>query len=231
MKVEKHSNLLKKLAGLVGIASAGMLIGIPAGAQSQGGGVLNPKPSIFNEPPYNGGGTTPTTPETAPTTPTPVPTTPEAPTTPSTPPTEGATPGGENVVALAASNGSFNTLTQALKAAGLAETLSAPGPYTIFAPTDAAFAALPPDALQELLKPENKELLVKILTYHVVPGKITSAEIKSGDVKTVEGDAVKLMADPGKGVMVNDATVVQPDLEASNGVIHAIDKVMLPPSL
>lgn len=223
MKVENHSKLLKHLVSLVGVASASMLLGLPAGAQSQGGAV-NPNPSIFNEPPYNRGRTAPTTPETTPTTPE------TTPTTPTVPPTEGAAPSGENIVALAAANGSFNTLTEALKAAGLAETLSGQGPFTVFAPTDAAFAALPQDALQELLKPENKDILAKILTYHVVPGSMTAAEIKSGEVKTVEGDAVQVKAESGS-VMVNDANVVQPDIKASNGVIHAIDKVILPPSL
>jgi uncharacterized surface protein with fasciclin (FAS1) repeats len=134
-------------------------------------------------------------------------------------------------VALAASNDSFKTLTAALKAAGLTETLSGKGPFTVFAPTDAAFAALPQDALQELLKPENKDILVKILSYHVVPGNVTSSDLKSGEVKTVEGGAVNVQVDAAKGVVVNDAKVVQPDIKASNGVIHAIDKVMLPPDL
>jgi uncharacterized surface protein with fasciclin (FAS1) repeats len=134
-------------------------------------------------------------------------------------------------VALAAANDSFKTLTAALKAAGLTETLSGQGPFTVFAPTDAAFAQLPQDALQELLKPENKDILVKILTYHVVPGNVTSGDLKPGEVKTVEGGAVNVQADPAKGVSVNDASVVQPDIKASNGVIHAIDKVMLPPDL
>jgi uncharacterized surface protein with fasciclin (FAS1) repeats len=134
-------------------------------------------------------------------------------------------------VTLAASNDSFKTLTAALKAAGLTETLSGEGPFTVFAPTDAAFAALPQDALQELLKPENKDILVKILTYHVVPGRVTSTDLKSGEVKTVEGDPVNVKVDPAAGVTVNDARVVQPDIQASNGIIHAIDKLILPPSL
>ena len=134
-------------------------------------------------------------------------------------------------MALAASNDSFKTLTAALKAAGLAETLSGKGPFTVFAPTDAAFAALPQDALQELLKPENKDILVKILSYHVVPGNVASTDLKSGEVKTVEGGPVNVQVDSAKGVTVNDAKVVQPDIKASNGVIHAIDKVILPPDL
>jgi uncharacterized surface protein with fasciclin (FAS1) repeats len=134
-------------------------------------------------------------------------------------------------VAIAAANDSFKTLTAALKAAGLTETLSGVGPFTVFAPTDEAFAALPQDALQELLKPENKAVLVKILTYHVVPGKVASTDLKSGEVKTVEGGGVNIKVDSATGVTVNDAKVVQPDIQASNGVIHVIDKVILPPDL
>lgn len=232
MKTQNHSNLLKKLAGVVAIAGASVLIGFPAEAQQQGG-ALNPSPSIFNEPPYNRRSTTPT-PEAAPSAPTTPTEQPPAasPSTPTTPSTEGATTGGDNnVVALAAANDSFKTLTAALKAADLTETLSGEGPFTVFAPTDAAFAALPQDALQELLKPENKAILVKILTYHVVPGKVTSTDLKSGEVKTVEGGAVNVKVDPAAGVTVNDAKVVQPDIQASNGVIHVIDKVILPPDI
>lgn len=238
-KVQNYNNLLKLLVSLVGMLGASILIGDPAGAQ-QPTGATNPRPSIFNEPPYNGSrtpapGTAPTTPsaqpspQTEPTTPAPAPGT--APTTPAPSPGAAQT-SNENVVALAASNDSFKTLTAALKAAGLTQTLSGKGPFTIFAPTDAAFAALPQDALQELLKPENKDILVKILSYHVVPGNVTSGEIKSGEVKTVEGAPVNVQVDSAKAVTLNnEAKVVQPDLKASNGVIHAIDKVMLPPDL
>jgi uncharacterized surface protein with fasciclin (FAS1) repeats len=234
MKTQNHSNLLKKLAGLVAIAGASALIGFPAEAQQ--GGAVNPTPSIFNEPPYNRSRTTAPTPEATPSTPTTSPTelAPEAsPSTPSQPSSEGPTTGtgGNNVVALAAANDSFETLTSALKAAGLTETLAGAGPFTVFAPTDEAFAALPQDALQELLKPENKAILVKILTYHVVPGKVTSNDLKSGGVKTVEGGEVNVKTDSAMGVTVNDAKVVQPDIQASNGVIHVIDKVILPPDL
>jgi len=234
MKTQNHSNLLKKLAGLVAIAGASALIGFPAEAQQ--GGAVNPTPSIFNEPPYNRSRTTAPTPEATPSTPTTSPTevTPEAsPSTPSKPSSEGSMTGtgGNNVVALAAANDSFETLTAALKAAGLTETLAGEGPFTVFAPTDEAFAALPQDALQELLKPENKAILVKILTYHVVPGKVTSNDLKAGGVKTVEGGEVNVKTDSAMGVTVNDAKVVQPDIQASNGVIHVIDKVILPPDL
>lgn len=194
IKNQKHnSSLFKKATYLLGIASASVLIGFPLQAQQSGGGAVNPRPSIFNEPPYNRSGGAATTPETSPSTPEATPETSPAPvpdaTTPAPAPTEGtpgASTGSENLVALAAANGSFKTLTAALKAADLTATLEGTGPFTVFAPTDQAFAALPQEALQELLKPENKALLVKILTYHVVPGKVTSTDLKSGAVKSVE---------------------------------------------
>ncbi|MBN3927023.1 fasciclin domain-containing protein [Nostoc sp. NMS4] len=194
------------------------------------GGTLNPKPSIFNEPPYNRGGNAAPS-EPAPSTPS---TTPETqPTTPSTtPPGPGASDNqGKNLLALAESNASFTTLTKALKAAGLAGALQGKDNLTIFAPTDAAFAKLPPDALQELLKPDNKEVLLKILTYHVVPGKVLAADLKSGEVKSLEGGTINIKVDPATGVTVNDAKVTQADITGSNGVIHAIDQVILPPDL
>jgi uncharacterized surface protein with fasciclin (FAS1) repeats len=148
---------------------------------------------------------------------------------PSTSPSMNSTTTSGSVVEVAASNGSFKTLTAALQAAGLDQTLASGGPYTIFAPTDEAFAALPKGVVEELLKPENRDTLVKILTYHVVSGEQTSKTLKSGEAKTLEGTpvAVKVTA---SGVMVNDAKVIQPDIEASNGIIHVIDKVMLPPT-
>lgn len=197
-------------------------------AQSSGG-PLNPRPSIFNEPPYNrGGSTTPSTPETQPTTP---PT--ETPsTTPTTPPPAGTSETqGKNLLALAESNASFTTLTKALKAAGLTGALQGNDNLTIFAPTDAAFAKLPADAVRDLLKPENKEVLLKLLTYHVVPGKVLSSDLKSGEVKSLEGGAINVKVDSANGVTVNDAKVTQADITASNGVIHAIDNVILPPDL
>ncbi|MBE8986331.1 fasciclin domain-containing protein [Nostoc sp. LEGE 12450] len=198
---------------------------------AQKGSVTNPRPSIFNEPPYNrGGSATPiepkpptpgTTPETQPG---------QKPTT--TPPGPGASDNqGKNLLALAESNASFTTLTKALKAAGLTGALQGKDNLTIFAPTDAAFAKLPADALQELLNPANKEVLLKILTYHVVPGKVLSTDLKSGEVKSLEGGAINVKVDPSTGVTVNDAKVTQADITGSNGVIHAIDQVILPPDL
>jgi len=192
---------------------------------------LNPRPSIFDEPPYNRGSqTTPSEVAPTPSTPAPTPTTP-ATETPAQPPASGTTSNqNQTVVALAESNSSFKTLTQALKAAGLTETLKGSGPFTIFAPTDAAFAKLPQDALEDLLKPENKEVLMKVLTYHVVPGKVLSRDLKPGEVKSLQGDPIAVKVD-GNGVVVNDGKVIQADIQGSNGVIHAIDNVILPPSL
>jgi uncharacterized surface protein with fasciclin (FAS1) repeats len=192
---------------------------------------VNPRPSIFNEPPYNRGGqTTPSETAPAPSTPSVEPTTPatETPAPPSTTPTTSNR--NKTVIALAESSSSFKTLTQALKAAGLTETLKGSGPFTIFAPTDAAFAKLPKDALQELLKPENKEVLIKILTYHVVPGQVLSTDLKPGEVKSLQGDPISVKVD-ANGVVINDGKVTQADIQGSNGVIHAIDNVILPPSL
>ncbi len=117
-----------------------------------------------------------------------------------------------------------------MKAAGLTEELSGKGPYTVFAPTDKAFAALPKGTVQKLLKPENREILKKILTYHVVPGEVDSSTLKPGQVKTVEGSPVRVKVS-GSNVMVNDAKVTSPDIKASNGVIHVIDKVIIPPDM
>lgn len=134
------------------------------------------------------------------------------------------------IVDIAASNGSFKTLVAAVKAAGLVEVLSGKGPFTVFAPTDAAFAALPKGTVEALLKPENKAKLQQILTYHVVPGSVMSTAIKPGQVNTVEGKPVTLST-KGNKIMVNNANVTAADIKASNGVIHVIDKVILPPGL
>jgi uncharacterized surface protein with fasciclin (FAS1) repeats len=133
------------------------------------------------------------------------------------------------IVDVATADGGFGTLVAAVSAAGLVETLSGTGPFTVFAPTDAAFAALPAGVLDALLLPENKDLLVQILTYHVVPGTVMAADVTDGDVATVEGQSVTLSTTDG--VKVNGATVVVADVAASNGVIHAIDAVILPPGV
>ena len=133
------------------------------------------------------------------------------------------------IVDVAVENGSFNTLVAAVEAAGLVETLSGEGPFTVFAPTDDAFAALPDGVVDALLLPENQDVLVQVLTYHVVPGQVLAADISDGDVATVEGQSVTLST--ADGVTVNDVMVVTPDVTASNGVIHVIDAVLLPPDV
>ena len=136
-----------------------------------------------------------------------------------------AAPG--DIVVVASNAGSFKTLVAAVKAAGLVETLQGKGPFTVFAPTDAAFAKLPPGTVEDLLKPENKAKLVAILTYHVVPGKVMAADVvKLTSAKTVEGSEVKI--DASNGVKINDSTVTTADVAADNGVIHIIDTVLLP---
>jgi len=127
-----------------------------------------------------------------------------------------------------AAAGSFTTLAKALEAAGLVQTLKGPGPFTVFAPTDEAFAKLPPGTLQDLLKPENKAKLARILTYHVVSGKVMAADVlKVTSAKAVSGDTITITTQ-GSTVMVDKAKVVKTDIAASNGVIHVIDAVILP---
>ena len=130
-----------------------------------------------------------------------------------------------DIVDTAVSAGQFKTLVKAVQAAGLVETLKGDGPFTVFAPTDAAFAKLPAGALESLLN--DKQKLTQVLTYHVVPGKVTAAQVKPGDVKTVQGQPLSVRADRGV-VMVNNARVTKTDIMASNGVIHVIDTVVLP---
>ena len=136
----------------------------------------------------------------------------------------------QNIVATAAAAGQFKTLTAAINAAGLTGTLEGPDPFTVFAPTDEAFARLPAGTVENLLKPENKAQLVAILMYHVVPGAVTAADVtKLTEAKTVNGKTIAIST-TGNSVMINGAHVVTPDIAASNGIIHVIDKVILPPS-
>lgn len=133
-----------------------------------------------------------------------------------------------DIVDTAIGAGSFNTLVAAVQAAGLVDTLKGKGPFTVFAPTDEAFAKLPEGTVEELLKPENKEKLIAILTYHVIPGKVMSGDIagKEMAVETVQGTSVEINATDG--VMIDNAMVVSADVEADNGVIHVINEVILP---
>lgn len=133
-----------------------------------------------------------------------------------------------DIVDVASGNPEFSTLVAAVQAAGLVETLKGTGPYTVFAPTNAAFAALPSGTVESLLKPENKDKLAAILTYHVIPGEVSSDQLagKRLDVATVNGKTVHV--DGRRGVKVNKANVVTADIKASNGIIHVIDRVLLP---
>lgn len=133
----------------------------------------------------------------------------------------------KTIVDVATEAGSFTTLLKALEAADLVKTLSEEGPFTVFAPTDEAFAALPKGTLDDLLKPENKEKLKRVLSYHVVSGELLSQNLKAGKVTTLAEVPVEISIKDG--IRVNDAKVATPDLKASNGIIHVIDKVLLPP--
>ena len=140
--------------------------------------------------------------------------------------TAGATFGAfaQDIVDVAAKAGNFNTLVTAVKAAGLVDTLKGPGPFTVFAPTDAAFAKVPKAKLDALLA--DKAALTKVLTYHVVPGKVMAADVKAGKVKTVQGSEITVST--AGGVKVDAANVVKTDIAADNGVIHVIDSVIMP---
>ncbi len=134
----------------------------------------------------------------------------------------------KNIVDTAVAAGNFKTLAAALGAAGLINTVSGPGPFTVFAPTDAAFAKLPAGTVENLLKPENKDQLTAILTYHVVAGKVMAADVvKLSEAKTVNGKMLQVKVN-GANVLINDAKVTSTDIAASNGVIHVIDSVVIP---
>ena len=206
MKNQNLPSWMKQLTGFAGVIGASALIGFPAWAH------INSNTRVANATQTQQvAGNVKTAASPAPTAASPAP--------------MAAT---KDIVALASGNGQFKTLTKALGAAGLVTTLQGKGPYTVFAPTDAAFAALPKGTVENLLKPENKAQLTKILTYHVVPGSVLSTNLKSGDVKSVEGSPLKVTVSAGK-VTVGGANVVKADMKASNGVIHEIDKVLMPP--
>ena len=198
----KNSNVpswMKQLTGFAGVIGASALIGFPAWAHH-----INSNTNVATATPTQqvaGNVKTPNAPEKV--------------------------AAANDIVAIASGDAQFKTLTKALGAAGLVTTLQGKGPFTVFAPTDAAFAALPKGTLDDLLKPANKAKLTKILTYHVVPGAVLSTSLKSGDVKSVEGTSLKVLVAAGK-VTVSGANVVKADIKASNGVIHVIDKVLIP---
>jgi uncharacterized surface protein with fasciclin (FAS1) repeats len=149
-----------------------------------------------------------------------------------TPPADDSPASSETITEIVAGNPEFSTLLAAVEAAGLAETLSGDGPFTVFAPTDAAFAELPPETLEALLQPANQDQLTAILTYHVVPAEVMASDVEAGEVPTVNSAPFTVALDGG-GVEITDgqgnqATVIETDIDASNGVVHVIDSVLLP---
>lgn len=149
-----------------------------------------------------------------------------------TPNTQTPSTTANNLVAVAASNPSFSTLTSLLQATGLAESLQKRGPYTVFAPTNEAFAALPKGTLQKLQRRENSKALIQILLYHVVPGQRSANQLSAGELRTLDNRPVNIQVDPAQNqISVNNAQVIQPNIPANNGVIHAVNKVLLPPNL
>ena len=205
MKNQNLPSWMKQLTGFAGVIGASALIGFPAWAH------INSNTNVANATQTQQvAGNVKTAASPAPTAASPAP-----------------TAAGKDIVAIASGDAQFKTLTKALGSAGLVTTLQGKGPFTVFAPTDAAFAALPKGTVENLLKPENKAQLTRILTYHVVPGSVLSTSLKSGDVKSVEGTSLKVAVSPQQ-VTVGGAKVVKADIKASNGVIHVIDKVLMP---
>ena len=208
MKNQNLPSWMKQLTGFAGVIGASALIGFPAWAHITSNTNVANATQTQQVP-----GKVKTAASPAPTGASPAP-----------------TAAAKDIVAIASGDAQFKTLTKALGSAGLVTTLQGKGPFTVFAPTDAAFAALPKGTVENLLKPENKAKLTKILTYHVVPGSVLSTSLKSGDVKSVEGSSLKVAVSTGK-VTVGGANVVKADIKASNGVIHVIDKVLMPPDV
>ena len=199
MKNQNLPSWMKKLSGFAGIIGASALIGFPAWAH------INSNTTVANATKTQ-----------------------QSPLSVKTAASPVQTAQAKDIVAIASGDAQFKTLTKALTTAGLVTTLQGKGPFTVFAPTDAAFAALPKGTVEELLKPENKAKLTKILTFHVGPGAVVSSSLKSGDVTSVEKSPLKVVVS-GSKVTVGGANVVKADIKASNGVIHVIDKVLLPP--
>ncbi|OBQ30457.1 MAG: beta-Ig-H3/fasciclin [Aphanizomenon flos-aquae MDT14a] len=219
-----YSKLLFRIVSIMGLTSFGMLINIPSPAEE----TLKPRPSIFNQDPYNSHGKpSQKLPITKPIKPViEVPSVKPTPTTPVTETTEN-----KNLIVLANADGSFTILIKALTAAGLTETLQGAGPFTIFAPTDAAFAKLKDEtAVEDLLKPENKNILIQVLKYHVVPGKILFSDLKSGKVKSLQGDDI-IVTINNNIVKVDNAKITEANIQGSNGIIYKIDHLLVPPNL
>lgn len=220
--LNRNNVVAKRAASLVGILAASVAIVLPVAAQ------MKPEAEVPAETPSSE--LKPPAEMSAPTSPNAqTPASPDAPDATGTPDATDATAEG-NIVDIASASESFQTLVAALTEAELTEVLQGEGPFTVFAPTDEAFAALPPGSVEKLLQPENRAMLVQILQYHVVAGSYPSTDLSSGEVPTVEGQPVTVTVSEG-GVKVNNANVIQPDITASNGVIHAIDAVIIPPGM
>ncbi len=202
IKTNHHPQWIRQLVVLIGIIGISPLMSLPSLAQ-----VDSSQPSAKESASYGSG----------------------VPSGASTQITAQATTQSKNLVQLAQESGSFTALLQAGQAAGLLDTLAGKGPYTVFAPTDAAVAALPQGVVAAALQPENKELLRQVLLYHVVPGRVTSSQLKTGTVKTLGGGvAVRVTGDR---IIVNNGSVTQANIQASNGVAHVINRVLIPPQI
>jgi uncharacterized surface protein with fasciclin (FAS1) repeats len=213
MNVQNRINPIKKLAGL---AAGLMILPIIAACEPQ---------QTAQTPPA-----TPTTEATPGTTTQPGDTT-QSPAAPTTPPAAQVEADDDRVVDVVQANPSLKTLASVIDETDANEVLELQGPYTVFAPSDDAFNALPAETRQRLLQPENRQQLAQILFYHVVPGQVSANQLQSGNVKTLEGANVNVKVDQtANSVRVNDATVTQADIPASNGVVHIVDRVILPPN-
>jgi len=212
MKMQNRTHTIKKLAGL----AAGLMI-LPIVAACEPQQTAQTPPTATE--PSPGATISPTEP------------TPGATPGTTTPPTGQAEADDNHVVDVVQANPSLKTLASVIDETDANEVLELQGPYTVFAPSDAAFDALPAETRQRLLQPENRQQLAQILFYHVVPGQVSANQLQSGDVKTVEGANVNVKVDSSaNSVRVNDATVTQADIPASNGVVHIVDRVILPPN-
>ncbi|MDV2993686.1 MAG: hypothetical protein N4J56_003340 [Chroococcidiopsis sp. SAG 2025] len=212
MKVQNHTQTMKKLAGL----AAGLMI-LPAIAACEPQQTAQTPPTATE--PSPGATTSPIEP------------TPGATPGTTTPPAGQAEADDNHVVDVVQANPSLKTLASVIDETDANEVLELQGPYTVFAPSDDAFNALPAETRQRLLQPENRQQLAQILFYHVVPGQVSANQLQSGEVKTVEGANVNVQVDQtANSVKVNDATVTQADIPASNGVVHIVDRVILPPN-
>lgn len=215
MNVQNRTNPIKKLAGL---AAGLMILPVIAACEPQQTAQTPPGTAPTATEPSPGATTSPTEP---------TPATPET----TTPPAGQAEAADNHVVDVVQANPSLKTLASVIDETDANEVLELQGPYTVFAPSDDAFNALPAETRQRLLQPENRQQLAQILFYHVVPGQVSADQLQSGDVKTVEGANVNVQVDQtANRVRVNDATVTQADIPASNGVVHIVDRVILPPN-